>query len=236
MSALQKIYGILYKAYGPQGYWPLSECRKAFNNSEGCHYSDHSFPKTPTQSFEIMIDIITSHKFTFKPNPITKYLIEQSGLKPDKLLDFVKNSQQEQLSKINKWGNIESIKKFCELQIKAGDSIPRIEDVCKLIRYDPIRDIYRKTYNCKYNLLSLYIYRQPEFILNATVKKFIRKYNLVLNCNSHSKCGKYIIEGMDSNIDQLQELFPLIHRHIHEFDALKEGSLSQEISNTINYK
>ena len=76
-NKIRHIYYELLKMYGPQGWWPLLDC-KGTNKTKtgsinGYHPKDYTFPKTHDQRFEICLGSILTQN-TAWPN-VEKALI-----------------------------------------------------------------------------------------------------------------------------------------------------------------
>lgn len=57
-NKIYKLYKALYKAYGPQGWWP-------FINHEGYHKLDYSYPRDADEIFEVCLGSILTQNTTF---------------------------------------------------------------------------------------------------------------------------------------------------------------------------
>ncbi|WP_310440921.1 endonuclease III domain-containing protein [Sulfurimonas sp.] len=57
MSKIYNIYKILYEAYGPQGWWPIT--------GYGYHKSEYNFPRNGDEIFEVCIGSILTQNTTF---------------------------------------------------------------------------------------------------------------------------------------------------------------------------
>jgi endonuclease-3 related protein len=57
MNKIYKIYKLLYKTYGPQGWWPIT--------GYGYHKFDYSFPRDENEIFEVCLGSILTQNTTF---------------------------------------------------------------------------------------------------------------------------------------------------------------------------
>lgn len=69
MNKIYEIYRLLYKTYGPQGWWPfinydgVNESKNG--NSEGYHILDYSFPRDVDEVFEVCLGSILTQNTSF---------------------------------------------------------------------------------------------------------------------------------------------------------------------------
>ncbi|MCW8894744.1 MAG: endonuclease III domain-containing protein [Sulfurimonas sp.] len=59
MNKIYKIYRLLYKTYGPQGWWPFINLQKSY------HPLDYSFPRNSDEIFEVCLGSILTQNTTF---------------------------------------------------------------------------------------------------------------------------------------------------------------------------
>lgn len=64
MNPFNQIYAILFENYGPQGWWPLLDCKGVnptkTGSMNGYHPGDYSYPKNKLQQFEIALGAIAT--------------------------------------------------------------------------------------------------------------------------------------------------------------------------------
>jgi len=69
MNKVIKIYDLLYKEYGPQGWWPFinydGENFTKEGNTEGYHILDYSFPRNKNEIFEVCLGSILTQNTSF---------------------------------------------------------------------------------------------------------------------------------------------------------------------------
>lgn len=66
MSKIEKVYNILLKNYGAQGWWPLINYNgnnpTKTGSINGYHSNDYNYPKNDDERFEICLGAILTHR------------------------------------------------------------------------------------------------------------------------------------------------------------------------------
>ena len=83
MNLLKRVYNILLKKYGFQGWWPLLDCNGTNPTKtgliKGYHPKDYSYPGNNKQRFEICIGAILTQNTSWPQ--VEKALLNIKGLK-----------------------------------------------------------------------------------------------------------------------------------------------------------
>ena len=192
MKNIQKIYELLLKSFGKQGWWPL------YNNDTGrieYHPGDYSFPKNDQQSFEIVIGAILTQNTSWKNvekameelrrnNALSKTRLE--ALSAEKIAMLIKSSgyHNQKAKKIkeylrfNKEITRESLLQVWGIGPETADSI------------------------------LLYAYKQPVFVIDAYTKRIMERIGL--SFRSYNDLQKIFMDHLPKNYKVYNEFHALL--------------------------
>jgi endonuclease-3 related protein len=87
---LREIYGLLYHAYGPQGWWPLAgRAGTTGHDSGGYHKGDYRLPRLRRDKFEIMAGALLTQNTAWTNVSKALEKLRRAGLVlPERILDF----------------------------------------------------------------------------------------------------------------------------------------------------
>ncbi len=212
-----KIYNKLLKAYGPQGWWPLTghdgvNPTKA-GSINGYHPNDYSFPKNDSERFEICVGAILAQNTNWQN--VEKSLI---NLKNNKLLNAKKIIDNGQLVKecIKPSGyfNIKAkyLRNFSEFYIALNGELPLREDLLS------IKGIGKETADS----ILLYAYNEPSFVIDAYTRRIAK--NLGLSDNLDYDYLKALFENnLPKDYKIFQEYHALLVEHAKRYYIKKNG-------------
>jgi endonuclease-3 related protein len=195
MNKILPIYNILYKSYGPQGWWPI-------NNRY--HKNDFSYPKNNSQKFEICIGAILTQNTSWKN--VEKALV---NLKKLRLLDAQKiiNCDNKKITgAIRPAGyfnqKAKKLKIFAKFYCSLKGTNPSRNELLDLWGVGPETA----------DSILLYAYRQPEFIVDSYTKRLLMDMKITTKKYSY----EYIKELFEKNLPKDHKLFQEFHALIVE--------------------
>lgn len=205
MNKVKKIYKIMIRAYGPQGWWPLTERYKFIPEHKG------KKPDTLQRKFEIIIGAILTQNTAWKN--VEKAITE---LNRKKLLDL------ERLKALPE-------KKLAELIKPSGYYNQKAKKLRLMIKFlKSNKEVNRK------NLLSiwgvgpetadsilLYAYNQPFFVIDAYTKRIFSRIGLCKEYVSYENLQGMFHKGLEKNVELFKEYHALLVEHGRKYCRTK---------------
>jgi endonuclease-3 related protein len=175
MNKIYEIYQILYKTYGPQGWWPFINYnganRSKRGNSDGYHMLDYSFPRNELEVFEVCLGSILTQNTTFTSVVKSLHnLKDQNALTPKAIkeldLDVFKlaikpSGYHNQKAKY--------ILEFISFFDSLNSRVPSRDELLSVL------GIGEETADS----ILLYAYNQPEFVIDAYTKRILFGLGLI---------------------------------------------------------
>jgi len=207
---INKIYKILFNKYGPQGWWPLLELgevsyKPGSKQYGGYHPSDYSYPKIPSQRFEICVGAILTQNTAW--NNASKALLK---LHKANMLDpatILKQSDESIQSLIRSAGyfrqKTKKLKKFSEFFIKLKNKTPTREQLLSVWGVGPETA----------DSILLYAYKQPEFVIGTYTKRLLLRKGLVSEKATYNEIKALFENNLKKDYKMFQEYHALIVEH-----------------------
>jgi len=163
MNKIYKIYNLLFKEYGAQGWWPYLDI--------GYHPNDYSYPKNQDQIFEVALGSILTQNTTFvSVVKAMKNLNDCGGI----IKELIKNLEIEKLKQaIRPAGyfnqKAEYILNYIEFYESLDAKVPTREELLK------VKGIGEETADS----ILLYGYNQAQFKVDAYTKRLLIELGLI---------------------------------------------------------
>jgi endonuclease III related protein len=214
IDKIYEIYKILYKAYGPQGWWPF------INYEESYHPLDYSFPRDADEVFEVCLGSILTQNTSF-----TSVVKSLHNLKK---LDSLTPKAIKEL-------DIDALK----LAIKpSGYHNQKAKYILEFISFFETLDARTPTRDELLSVLGvgqetadsilLYGYNAPEFKVDAYTKRVLLEFGLIDEKAKYQDMKKLMQEALEESIKDekervivFQEYHALIVNHSKEFYSKK---------------
>jgi endonuclease-3 related protein len=213
MNQLQKIYSVLLKEYGPQGWWPLLELHDSgagvqptkTGSVSGYHPGDYSYPKTKEQVFEICCGaILTQNTGWPQVEKALLNLKKISILNPRGLLesntDILKNA-------IKPAGYFNQKAKklvlFTEFFMKLNRAVPTREELLNLWGIG----------NETADSMLLYAFKVPVFVVDAYTKRIFSRIGLCKKDARYEEVQALFEKNLKKDLKVYQEYHALIVEH-----------------------
>lgn len=222
---IYKFYTKLYKAYGPQGWWPF------INYKGGYHPNDYNFPRNSLEVFEVSLGSILTQNTTFTSvvkslnNLNNKNALSPEAIKAMPLEEF------KECIKPSGYHNQKSkyILEFISFYEGLEGSIPSREALLNVL------GIGEETADS----ILLFAYNRPEFKIDAYTKRILIDLGLVdekVNYKQMKKLMQDALKGCtfkeSETVILYQEYHALLVHHAKEFYSKKpygEGSFLREV-------
>ncbi|MFH0974876.1 MAG: endonuclease III domain-containing protein [Spirochaetota bacterium] len=218
-----KIYGSLFKLYGPQGWWPLlclskSDKNEQNNFSKGYHSGDYSYPKNNSQRFEICAGAILTQNTAWLN--VEKALI---NLYKQDLLNA------KSISNIN----IEKLKEHIRPAGYYNQKAVYLKELAvfylSLKGKTPSRDLLLSVKGIgpeTADSMLLYAFNQPEFVVDAYTKRMFSHLGFFDKNAKYNEIKEMFEKNLPKETILYQEYHALIVQHAKNNYSRKVKSAS----------
>ena len=211
-STVKDIYKLLFKTYGPQGWWPLS----AVTENKGYHNGDYILPETEEQRFEIITGAVLTQNTAWKNvRKAIENLYHYKLMNPYKILE----EPHENLAEIirssgyfnQKAKKLKTISEFLISGKYLNGKVPERKELLGLW------GIGSETADS----ILLYAYKVPVFVVDAYTKRIFSRIGIINKNSSYELVQKIFTESYKSrkkeNTSKLyNEYHALIVKHAKE--------------------
>lgn len=175
MTEIYKIYNILYKEYGPQGWWPFLNYKGSNKNkqgaTEGYHILQYNFPRNEDEIFEVCLGSILTQNTTF-----TAVVKSLNNLNDKNCLNYkaIKNMDIDELKQaIKPSGYLNQKAKyiinFIEFFETLDNKIPTRDELLNIVGIGPETA----------DSMLLYGYNQAQFKIDAYTRRIFSNINII---------------------------------------------------------
>lgn len=168
-ETLRKIYSILLRAYGSQGWWPiLSLAGKKGFDQDGYHKGLYDYPKDEQQRFEIVLGAILTQNTSWKNVEKSMQLLQEKRLLGMEKLEKVTLNKLAKLIKSSGYFNQKAKKIKAMISfLKSNTAITR-ENLLSIWGIGPETA----------DSILLYACHQPVFVIDAYTKRIFSRIGL----------------------------------------------------------
>ncbi|KYK24439.1 hypothetical protein AYK26_06740 [Euryarchaeota archaeon SM23-78] len=205
MNRIKKIYQIIYKAYGPQGWWPLTERYRFIPVHKG------KKPSTKQIKFEIIIGAILTQNTAWKN--VEKALIE---LNKRRLLDIKKLKSLP----ANKLGAIIKPSGYYNQKAKKIKAMIEFLELGKDVNRENLLSIWGIGPETADSIL-LYAYEQPFFVIDAYTKRIFSRLGLAHKNASYKELQKMFHKALPKDVEMFKEYHALLVEHGKRYCRIK---------------
>jgi len=209
MNKIYQIYNMLLKLYGPQGWWPLLEC-KGINLTKtgavkGYHPNDYSYPKNNIQRFEICIGAILTQNTSWLQ--VEKTLLNLKKLKALTPIAIKKLNLEKLKQAIKPAGyfnqKAKKLKLFAEFYINLKEKTPTREELLNVWGIGPETA----------DSILLYAFKVPTFVVDAYTKRVFANLGFIDKEAKYNGIKKLFEDNLPKNLKIYQEYHALIVEH-----------------------
>ena len=205
MNKIKKIYDILYKNYGPQGWWPLTERYKFIPEHKG------KKPSSQQRKFEIIIGAILTQNTAWKN--VEKAIIQLN---------------KKRLLKLEKLKVLPE-KRIAELIKPSGYYNQKAKKIKAMIKFlEPGKEVNHKNLLKVWGIgpetadsILLYAYEQPYFVIDAYTKRIFTRVGLVNKDISYNELQKRFHKALPKNVEIFKEYHALLVEHAKRYCRTK---------------
>lgn len=205
MNKIKRVHDILYKEYGPQGWWPLTERYRFIPEHKG------KKPDTEKRKFEIILGAILTQNTAWKN--VEKAITE---LNKRRLLD------KDKLKSL-------PVKKLGELIKPSGYFNQKAKKIKKIIAFlESGKKINRQSLLSIWGIgpetadsILLYAYEKPFFVIDAYTRRIFSRLGLVKENLSYAEIQKRFHESLPKDVKLFKEYHALLVEHAKRYCRTK---------------
>lgn len=210
MNKVMRIYKVLYKEYGPQGWWPFinyeGKNSNKEGNTEGYHILDYSFPRDKNEIFEVCLGSILTQNTSFTAVVKSLNNLNNIGQLYYKKIKTIPLDELKILIKPSGYHNQKSnyILEFIDFFETLENKIPTREELLK------IKGIGPETADS----ILLFGYKQTEFKVDAYTKRILVHNNLITENAKYHDIKYFMEEEIKKEIKDEKELL-IVYQEYH---------------------
>jgi len=217
MNLLKRIYSILLKKYGFQGWWPLLDCNGTNPTKtgliKGYHPKDYSYPGNNKQRFEICIGAILTQNTSWPQ--VEKALLNLKGLKAltPQAIKKLNLEKLKQVIKPSGYFNQKAgkIKEFTDFYLSLKNKSPARDELLNVWGIGPETA----------DSILLYAFNVPEFVVDAYTRRIFSKLGFIKKHASYEEIKKLFEKNLPKNPRIYQEYHALIVEHAKRYYSKK---------------
>ncbi|MFH1835289.1 MAG: endonuclease III domain-containing protein [Methanobacteriota archaeon] len=215
-EGLLRVYDALFKAYGFQGWWPITSkaCEGKFHEG-GYHPGDYKVPESPGDKLEVAVGAILTQSTSWKNVEKAIARLQGAGIVT---LDALKRTPKPLLSNLIKsslYHNVkaEKLKCFAEFVNKEFDG--DIEALLEL----PVGELRLMLLSIwgvgpeTADSIILYAAKKPSFVVDTYTKRFFSRLGFLNGDESYDEVKKYFEENLPRQVSLYNEYHALIVEH-----------------------
>lgn len=214
---IQDIYQKLFPLYGPQGWWPLINCKghnpTKTGATEGYHPLNYDLPVERKEIYEIIVGtILTQNTSWLQANSAVRNLNDLNALVPEKLLQLDDNVLK---SAVRPAGflNQKSIylKTVTQFFIELNGEIPSRKELLS------VKGVGNETADS----ILLYAYKQPEFVVDTYTRRIFSHMGMVDEKIKYLELKNLFQTSLPRDVRVYQEYHALIVEHAKRYYSKK---------------
>ncbi len=232
MNNLLRIYKFLFKQYGPQGWWPLLNCKEININKSGSvkgyHAGDYSFPKNNIQRFEICIGaVLTQNTAWINVEKALVNLRAKEALNARAISGININELKKAIRPAGYYNQKAGyIKEFARFFLSLNGRMPSRKELLA------VKGIGSETADS----ILLYAYNQLEFVVDAYTKRIFSNMGFFDIKSDYHEIKRIFEKSLPRDISIYQEYHALIVEHAKRYYSRKDKCdgcmLAKHINNT----
>lgn len=217
MLNLYRIYDILQREYGPQGWWPVTDDEKT---QPSYHKGDYTFPRTNQQLFEIMVGAILTQNTSWKN--VEKALMQ---------LNHYQLLSADAITKIH----LKTLAKHIRSSGYHNQKAKKLKHLVQFLEQYPFPELKKRTASELRELLLnvhgigpetadsivLYAFNKPLFVIDAYTKRIFSRIGLCKEDVSYDELQHKIVNELIDEVQIYNEYHALLVEHAKRYCRTK---------------
>jgi len=229
VNQIKKIYKKLYMFYGPQGWWPLMDCKNKGSNPTkkgsfmGYHPNNYDLPKTREQVYEVIVGtILTQNTSWTSAEKALLNLNELGAIKPEKLLKLDDDTLKKAIKPAG-FMNQKAIylREISRFFIDLKGKFPKRDELMA------VRGVGNETADS----ILLYAYKQPKFVIDTYTKRIFAHLKLVDENIGYMELKELFESNLPGDVAVYQEYHALIVEHAKRYYRRKPYGVDDPLKN-----
>jgi len=206
---MKKIYDILLKEYGLQGWWPIldyiGENPTKTGSISGYHQGDYSFPRNDDERFEICAGAILTQSTAWTNVEKALLNLKKRNVLNEKGIIKLSHGKLKELIRPAGYFNqkAKKLKKFAEFYIKMDGKTPHRDELLDVWGIGPETA----------DSILLYAYKVPSFVVDAYTRRIFSKLGMIDNKSTYDEIKSMFEDSLDRDYRIYQEFHALIVEH-----------------------
>ncbi len=205
----KRAYAALFKAYGPQGWWPLLSFAGTnptkTGATKGYHLRDYSIPRNEGEQFEICVGAILTQNTSWVQ--VEKALLSLKKAKARNPNAILKMPQAQLAEAIKPAGyfnqKAKKLKIFAEFYLFLNGRTPSREELLALWGVGPETA----------DSMLLYAFKVPTFVVDAYTQRILLRMGVVREKASYGEVKALFERQIPANLEVYQEFHALLVEH-----------------------
>jgi endonuclease III related protein len=196
MNQIQKLYALLKKKYGSQGWWPIAG---------KYHKGDYRTPRNPEEQFEICIGAILAQAVAWKSVEKALENIRDIGVKSPSQLLRLKVAYLEKAIKPAGYfrQKARKLREFAKFYEGLNGRMPARDDLLS------VWGIGEETADS----MLLYAYKVPTFVVDAYTHRILLANKIITGNESYSQIKALFEKNLPEDLATYQEYHALLVEH-----------------------
>ena len=205
MNHLRRIYLVLTKLYGPQGWWPLLNT----GSLQGYHLGDYSYPKNQVQRFEICVGAILAQNTSWvNVEKALRNLYLQKLLRPAVLCAADNGLIAQSIHPTGYFNQkTRKLKEFSRFYSSLCGQIPSRESLLNIWGIGPETA----------DSILLYAYKIPTFVVDAYTRRIFSQLGMIGATESYDSIKHFFESSLEPSTEIYQEYHALIVEHAKRY-------------------
>jgi len=221
MNKIQTIYNTIFSLYGPQGWWPLLECKGTnptkTGSIQGYHPNDYSYPKNNAQVFEICVGSILTQNTSWSNVEKALLNLKKRNALNTKGMMQLSDGKLRELIKVAGYYNQKAryLRGFLEF-FKTLKKVPSREELLN------IKGIGPETADS----MLLYAFKVPSFVVDSYTKRIFSYCGLIQRKATYDEIKALCEQSIEPDLKIYQEFHALLVEHAKRYYSKKPFGLN----------
>jgi len=213
---IKEIYRTLYSLYGPQGWWPLLDCRGVnptkTGSLRGYHPLDYTLPRTRAQIFEICVGAILTQNTAWPNVERALWNLKAAGaLEPKALLRLEEPTLKEAIRPAGYFNQkARKVRIFTEFFLSRRLP-PSREELLALW------GIGKETADS----MLLYAFKVPTFVVDTYTRRVLASLGMIRGGEEYDEVKRIFEDRLEPDLAGFQEYHALLVEHAKRCHAKK---------------
>jgi len=218
---IKQLYKILFKEYGPQGWWPIMKSLE--KPAQNYHPQDYSFPHNQKELIEMALGaILTQNTSWHQVEKALWNLKKLTHFSLNKLLQLEEESFKNAIRPAGYFNQkFKKIIFFLTAFQKWKKKIPSRQELLEIWGLGPETA----------DSILLYAYKRPIFVIDAYTQRILRELKLVSPNSSYDEAQELMMTSIAPNTNIYQEFHALLVAHAKRHYSKKPYAQNCELKN-----